>query len=139
MKAWTKELVVFSFLLMVTGDAWATERLFSYTYEPETMPQGALEFEEWTTLRAIRNNHVGKNHYTRWDLKQELEYGVTDTYMVALYLNEKAEYFRNPVTFAKTNTFEFDGVSVENKWMVLNPATSPVGLSLYLEPRIGNG
>ncbi len=120
-------------------DAHASVRNFTYTYEPETMPQGELEFEQSATLRAIRNDAVGQEHYTAWDLREELEYGLTDYWQMALYLNEKSEYFRDPATFAKTNTFEFDGVSLENKWMVLNPAESPVGLSLYVEPRIGNG
>lgn len=135
-----KRLLVLALLIMILApDAWATQRLFTYTYEPETMPQGALEFEEWTTLRAVRNNKVGKNHYTRWDLRQELEYGVTDDYTLSVYLNEKSEYFRNPTTFAKTDTFKFDGISIENKWTVLNPVNHPIGLSLYLEPRFANG
>ncbi len=120
-------------------NAEANERLFTYTYEPETMPQGGLEFEQWATLRSIRNDEVGQNHYTRWDLRQELEYGVTDYYTLSLYLNEKSEYFRDPATNTKTDDFSFDGVSLENKWMILNPAEHPIGLSLYLEPRLGNG
>jgi hypothetical protein len=36
--------------------ASAMERYFTYTYEPETMPAGALEYEQWVTLRAGRNN-----------------------------------------------------------------------------------
>ena len=96
--------------------AHATERLFTYTYEPETMPRGALEFEQWVTYLSMR-----------WDLREEFEYGITDNYTLSLYLNEK------------TNESEFEGVSIENKWMVLDPARNPVGLSLYLEPSIGNG
>ncbi|HTL70141.1 MAG TPA: DUF6662 family protein [Candidatus Eisenbacteria bacterium] len=119
--------------------AMATTRNFTYTYEPETMPQGAFEFEEWTTLRETRSNRVGQNHYTRWDLKQEFEYGVTDNYSLSLYLNEVSEYFREPGTNAKTNDFDFDGVSFENRLMVLDPAKNAVGLTLYLEPRFGNG
>ena len=127
------------FCFGVSQKADASERLFTYTYEPETMPQGAFEFEQWTTLRAIRNDAVGQDHFTRWDFKQEFEYGVTDNYTLSLYLNEKSQYFRDPATFVKTNESEFEGVSLENKWMVLDPATHPVGLSLYVEPRIGNG
>ncbi len=119
--------------------AHATERLFTYTYEPETMPRGALEFEQWVTYRSTRNDAAGQDHYTCWDLREELEYGLTDNYTLSLYLNEKAEYFRDPATHDKTNKFEFEGVSLENKWMVLDPARNPVGLSLYLEPSIGNG
>lgn len=125
--------------LSLTTIAHAMERYFTYTYEPETMPQGALEFEQWVTLRAIRNDEVGQEHFTRWDLREELEYGVTDNWTLSLYLNQKSEYFRDPETHEKASEFEFEGVSIENKWMVLDPASNAVGLSLYLEPTIGNG
>ena len=36
----------------------ATERFFTYTYEPETMLKGVLEYEQWLTLRAGRNSTV---------------------------------------------------------------------------------
>ena len=134
----TASLVACLTTLLAQG-GFASERNFTYAYEPETMPQGALEFEQWTTLRAGRNNQVGQNHYTRWDLRQELEYGVTDNYTLSLYLNEKSEYYRNPSTHAKTDTFAFDGVSLENKWLVADPSKSKVGLSFYLEPRFASG
>ena len=54
------------------------ERYFTYTYEPETMPQGAFEAEQWVTLRAGRNKAVGQEDFNRWEFRQELEYGVTD-------------------------------------------------------------
>jgi hypothetical protein len=132
-----RSLLVLAFLGMCTS-ATATDRLFTYTYEPETMPQGGFEFEQWTTLRAIRNDAVGQDRYSRWDLRQEFEYGVTDYYTLSFYLNEKGEYFRDPASGDKTDEFDFDSVSIENKWMVLNPAEHPVGLTLYLEPRIAD-
>lgn len=47
------------------GSVRASERYFTDTYEPETMPAGAADFE----------------------------YGVTDNYSVSLYLNTKAVGF----------------------------------------------
>jgi len=62
---------------------------------------------------------------------------VTDNYSVALYLNTAAESFRdvsqNPAS--DSSKFDFKGISVENRYMVLNPANHAVGLTLYLEPR----
>lgn len=122
-------------LVGMVGCAWvrADERRFTYVYEPETLPAGALEFENWVTLRSQRNEKVGRDHYTRWDLRQELEYGVTDRYTLALYLNEKAENYRDPVSGDSTSTFEFTGLSLENRYSLLNPAEHAVGLTLYLE------
>ena len=74
---------------LLAGVTWAAstsadERRFTYVYEPETLPQGALEFENWVTLRSQRNKFVGKDNFNRWDLRQELEYGVTDRYTVEI-------------------------------------------------------
>lgn len=129
--------------LSAVSTAQASQRLFTYTYEPETMPQGAKEFENWVTLRTQRDDAVGQHNYNKWELRQEFEYGVTDNYTASLYLNESYEYFSNketdPATGDETTTrtheSQFDGVSIENRWMILNPATNPVGLTLYFEPR----
>ncbi len=111
----------------------ADERRFTYTYEPETQLAGALEFENWVTLGAGRNSTVGQNNYNQWDLRQELEYGVTDRYTLGLYLNEQAQSFSDPSTGANESSFDWEGISLENRYNVLNPADHAVGLTLYLE------
>src|SRR2546423_12866447 len=80
------------------AQARADERRFGYTYEPETMPKGGMEFEQWITLGTQRNKQVGQQNYNRWDIREALEYGVTDNYTVELYLNTKSEGFRDPLT-----------------------------------------
>jgi len=126
-------------LTLTAPGAKADERRFTYTYEPETMPQGAAEFEQWVTLRTQRTSggDVHQQNYNLWDLREELEYGVSDNYSVSLYLNLSSESFRdtsrNPAQ--DVSHFDFDGVSIENRYMVLNPATHSVGLTLYFEPR----
>ena len=119
-------------------NASANDRLFTYSYEPETMPQGAREFEQWVTLRSQRTKDgtVKKQNFNRWELRQELEYGVTDNYTVGLYLNSRSDSFRDfsKTPAADTSKFEFRGVSFENRYMLLNPAEHPVGLTFYLEP-----
>ena len=113
--------------------ARASNRLFTYSYEPETMPAGSLEFEQWITLSTQRTGRVGQENYNRWLLREELEYGVTDNYTASLYLNVESESFRTP-SGENTSDFTFKGVSWENKFLVLNPAEHAVGLALYLEP-----
>src|SRR5882724_4239946 len=80
---------------LAAGPTSAVERFFTYTYEPETSPQGLLEYEQWITLRAGRNSTVGQEQYNRWEFRQELEYGVTDNYTLSLYLNESLTNFKN--------------------------------------------
>lgn len=120
--------------LCVTS-ASATERLFTYTYEPETLPQGAWEYEQWVTLRAGRNRFVSQEDYNKWEFRHELEYGVSDKYSVSLYVNESVENFHNPTTAKDRSDFRFDGISIENRYMLWNPADHAVGLTLYVEPR----
>ena len=124
-------------LCLTTGRA--DERRFTYTYEPEVLPKGALEFEQWVTLRSQRTSagEVGKENFNRWEIREELEYGVTDRYSVSLYLNGKNDSYRDKTVFpfADKSEFEFQGVSIENRYMVLNPADHAIGLTLYLEPR----
>jgi hypothetical protein len=124
-----------SLLLLGIVSAQATERYFTYTYEPETMPAGVTEFEQWITWRGLRDKAVGQENYSKWELREEFEYGVTDNFSLSLYLNTSAESFRDPVTGSNHSDFDFDGISVEARYMVLNPAEHPVGLALYLEPR----
>ncbi|MDB6122460.1 MAG: hypothetical protein JWQ71_1453 [Pedosphaera sp.] len=116
--------------------ASANDRRFTYTYEPETMPKGSWEFEQWVTSRIGRNATVGQEGFQKWELRHSLEYGVTDNYTVELYLNESLESFRDPAAGMSSTRFMWDGVSLENRYMVLNPTEHPVGLTLYLEPRI---
>ena len=117
----------------------ADERRFTYSYEPETLPAGAREFEQWVTLRTQRTKgaDVRQENYTKWELREELEYGVTDRYSVSLYFNTAAESFRDWSASPRDDhsEFEFKGISLENRYMLLNPAEHAVGLTLYLEPR----
>ncbi len=121
--------------VMIVTSGRADERRFTYVYEPETLPAGAFEFENWVTLRAGRNATVGQENYNRWDLRQELEYGVTDWYTAALYLNETSESYRDATTGGNASAFDWKGVSLENRFNVLNPAAHRIGLTLYLEGR----
>lgn len=113
----------------------ADERRFTYVYEPETLPQGAFEVENWVTWRSQRSAAVGQDDFNRWDFRQELEYGVTDWYSAALYLNERQQSYRDPATGADHASFEWKGVSLENRFNVLNPASHKIGVTLYLEGR----
>ncbi len=120
--------------LFAASTAPANERFFTYTYEPETMPKGTWEFEQWVTLRAGRNKAVGKEDFYRLQFREEIEYGVTDNYTAALYLNSQYEHFKDPGTGKTSSHYRWKGFSLENRYMVLNPAEHKVGLALYLEP-----
>ena len=136
MKLGSKTFLILASGWLALSSARADERLFTYTYEPETTPKGTFEFEQWVTSRFGRNRTVGQNgqnDYQRWQFREEFEYGVTDNYTLSLYMNHDYEYFKDNAG-AKNSRYDWTGISLENKYLVLNPAKHAVGLTLYLEP-----
>src|SRR5258706_369203 len=59
--------------------ASANERFFTYSYEPETMPQGAFEVEQWVTLRALHLTHATEweHHFDEKEGEVEISAGLT--------------------------------------------------------------
>jgi hypothetical protein len=86
-------------MLLLAGTVCADNRIFTYTYEPETEPGRDWEYEQSVTLRAGRNAAVGQGDYEHWEFRHELEHGVTDRYTAALYLNHAFTYFKDPKHF----------------------------------------
>jgi hypothetical protein len=131
-----KTVLTVTLLAATLVGAHANERVFTYTYEPEVLPQSAVEFEQWLTLRSGRAAAAGKGNFNRWDIREELEYGVTDRYTASLYLNFRHDSFVDLGTGHDQSVFKFEGVALENRYQLLNPAEHCVGLTLYLEPRL---
>lgn len=119
---------------LTVGTSHADSRIFTYTYEPETEPRGDWEYEQSVTARVGRNAAVGQQDYQHWEFRQEIEHGVTDRYTVSLYVNDDYEQFKDPATGRTTSSHKWAGISVENRYLILDPVEHPVGLTLYLEP-----
>ena len=128
-----KILIIWGTILLASA-AGADNRLFTYTYEPETEPRGDWEYEQAITLGAGRNAAVGQEHYQNWEFNHEIEHGFTDRYTASLYVNHDYTTFKDPATGARTSHYEWTGFSVENRYQILNPTEHAVGLTLYLEP-----
>jgi hypothetical protein len=122
-------------------EARADENLFGYSYGTETLPKGAVELYTWTTWRTDK----GHGTYDALDLRQEIEYGVTDRFQASLYLNQRYHRIHNsqPVEvedgeeereYPNRNAFAFDGVQTELKYAFTSPYVDPLGFALYLEP-----
>ena len=109
--------------------ARADERLFTYVQEAEVLPKGGLEFEQWLTHRRSKADGV----FAGWDFREELEYGLTDRLTVAGYLNFKDTHSEGVTGRADQSSFEFEGISTELKYQLLNPNTKTIGVLLYGE------
>ena len=117
--------------LSVPTEVRGDERMFTYSYEASSvLPKGGVEFEQWITYSGGKES----GNFARWDFREELEFGITDRYTTALYLNFRNT--RSDLSAApgdEVNEFEFKGISSEHKYQLLNPHTKPLGMLLYGE------
>jgi hypothetical protein len=148
-------------LLFCLSMARAHEAIFAWTYTTDLTPKGHGEFEQWVTARWKKEH----GNYSVVDLREEFEYGVTDNFQVALYLNHgyvsasnsvPAENPANPGSrlpgafetggedvHAGQNpampfdSYHFESVSLELIYRLLSPYKAPIGLALYFEPTVG--
>jgi hypothetical protein len=129
-------LPFFSSLLLST--VRADENYFGYSFGSETLPKGKWELYSWTTGRFGK----GTGSYSAFDLKQEVEYGVTDRLQIALEWKENHTYFTGGAgqesadsnTPARRNRFSFVGNGLELKYAFSSPYKDPVGIALFVEP-----
>ena len=128
--------------------ARAGEPLFGYVYTTDLHPKGTWEFEQWATAALGKS----QGDYKRFNLRDELEYGITDNFQLSGYFNwyhltakqdgvdgttsgklvpENADPFR------RYTATTFESVSMEAIFRVLSPYKDAFGLALYFEPTIG--
>jgi hypothetical protein len=143
-------ILLFSFSI-----ARADEAIFAWTYTTDLLPKGRWEFEQWVTSRWEKEHGT----YSVLDFREELEYGLTDDFQIALYLNhhyvnanddfpaedpnrpghrlprvyetggEDVHAGHNPAT--PFDSYHFESVSFEAIYRLLSPYKDPIGLALY--------
>lgn len=121
---------------MASSSARAGEPPFASLESVDIEPAGEVEVEQWTTWAAGKpgesfNALLGRT---------ELEYGVTDTLQLSAgvfynwaQVHPHTADARDPAR----DRVEFQAVSVEVIYQLLDPDTQPLGLALYVEPAIG--
>jgi hypothetical protein len=68
--------------------------VFARTYTTDVASKGEVEFEQWVTARWEREH----GNYSVIDVREEFEYGVTDNFQIALYLNHHYVYVQSRCT-----------------------------------------
>ena len=122
--AFAAALVVFATV------AQADPRPFTFSNDTYPMGKGDFEFEQWVTWQHHTDEDAGFNRVT---FREELEFGVTDNFDLAVYLP----------TWSYEDTEEEDGVEfqsvdVEAIVYLSNPVTDVVGFGIYNEAKIGD-
>ena len=122
------------------GPARASEGMFSRVYTADLTPAGHVEIEQVVRERAGRVF----GHYDATDLRTEVEYGVTDNFQAALYVNANRMHATRTsdddddhadTGFTRHNV-TLESISTEFVYRALSPYKSRHGwgLALYLEP-----
>ena len=119
-------LLVLTVLAPVTS---ADSRPFTFTYDTYPVGKGQWEYEQWVTYRTSKE---GESDYHRIDFRHELEFGITDTFDLHLYLPT----WRYEDSTERTGT-KFDRVDVAALVYLSNPTTDWLGAGLYFEVGVG--
>jgi len=119
-------------LPLLSTEARASERRFTFTYESGVLNPSDVEIEPWTTWRAGRDSY-----YSRFDQRLEFEFGLVPNLQMAWYWNMTAltadatdEATGQTV---RASGFEFGGVSNEWKYKLSDAFADPIGSALYFE------
>ncbi len=115
---------------LLASPARADENLLGYVYGAETLPQGKWEAYQWVTLRTGK----AAGSYRAFDLRTELETGLTDKLQAAFYLNTRSHHIAGVPGLEERDSFAFQGASAEFKYRLKSPYIDGYGLALYVEP-----
>ena len=118
----------------------AGEKLFGYSYGAEPFPKGAMEVYGWITQR----NSKGQGTYQAYDVRQEIEYGLTDNTAISFYLNQRYFDIQNSAPtgddgnpeYENRKGWNFQGTQFALVHNFISPYKNPhgIGFSIYLEP-----
>lgn len=145
-----KKIIFGSTLLasLFATTAFAGEGSFGWIYTLDLQPKGTAEFEQ----RLQYNTDQAGGKYNFWQGRTEIEYGVTDNFQIAGYLNTSYTNARRnyPATAEFPNgetggwgvaypgdgnysKWRVEGASIEAIYRLTNPVIDPIGIGLYGE------
>lgn len=122
-------VVLVAVVFVGSAVALADPRPFTFSNDTYPMGKGDFEYEQWITWRKHTENDTA---YDRVDFRHEFEFGVTDSFDLAIYLPT----WRYEETEDHTGT-QFDSIDVEGIVYLSNPVTDLAGIGLYAEIQVG--
>jgi hypothetical protein len=141
-------LKIFTTAFFAIFSAKAGESPFGFIYTTDLMPKGKSEFEQ----RMTGQEGQAKGMYHGILMRSELEYGITDDFQIAGYLNYDYIAAKNNDTSGKTTAelipadhnpdesyraWTYRSTAVEFIYRLMSPYTDPFGLAVYFEPYYG--
>ena len=147
-------------LLFCVSNAKAHEAIFAWTYTTDLTAKGHGEFEQWITPRWEKEH----GSYSVIDFREEVEYGVSDDFQIALYLNHHYVYTNDDIPVANPvdpkrrlrgvyetggeevhaghdpatpfDSYHFGSVSFESIYRLLSPYKTAIGLGFISSPAL---
>ncbi|MDQ3019047.1 MAG: hypothetical protein M3R36_00505 [Bacteroidota bacterium] len=115
-------------VFLTLNTAHSDDRKFSYTYESSVLAKNQKDLEVWTTYKGGR-----EYFYSVIENRMEFEIGLTKKLQTAFYLNTKSVTQVNQISGDYQTEFEFEGISSEWKYQVLNKYKDGIGFAPYME------
>ena len=110
--------------------SFAGARRFTFVYEAPTSRPGKIELENWVTWQT----HTPEDgSFDRVDFRHELEFGITPRLQAAVYL---ADWFYTDDR--DHSEFAYKASALELIYNFSNPASDPLGFSIYQEIKAGD-
>ena len=127
-RIWMVAAVVLTF----GATARAGGRTFAYNYETTVMEKGEWEYEQHITWKTHKHNE--DSSYSRFDVRHELEYGITDRLQAALYFDWRYKGGRS----VGNDRARFRDVALEVIYQLTDPEVDAFGSALYGEVKWGD-
>ncbi len=112
-------------ILFGAGPANADRRGYVWTYEYMTMPKGTSELEYYLTTK-VPDLHKYDDRNS-WEHQLEYEYGLTDSWDIAVY--QRWEQTTTPAD----DKFEYTGTKVRTRYRLGERGVYPLDVLLYVE------
>jgi hypothetical protein len=132
----------------VEPQAHADERIFGFVFTTDTMPHGKFEQQNWLTAGLGKS----RGDYQLYQLSNGVDYGVTDPFQAALYLDShyvtaerdspggrtSGPFVPHDVEpFSRYSSAAVDGVTLAAKYRLTSPYIDGYGVALNLQPVLG--
>jgi hypothetical protein len=118
-------------LLFSPAAILADGRAFTFIYEARPAEPGEVEVENWATFQTGTEDR----RFSQADFRHELEFGVTKQLQLGFYV---ADWNYHTGFADRSDGFAYTSTAAEAIYNLADPATHPLGISLYQEVRGGD-
>lgn len=132
LKSFLSKAAATTLIAAATLNADAGERRFTYSYEADTTPPGIVEYEQFVTWKASKQNDSA---YDQIEFRHEIEFGLTDKLQMGIYV---ADWRYTDGRSVSNDGARYRATAIEFIYNLTDPVTDPIGSALYGEVKVGD-